>query len=407
VATTLFLGASISQLPAIRAARADGHRVLVVDADRHAIGFAEADAFAAVDFSDVPAVADFARSERVDAVLAVCSDRAVLPAALIAERLGLPGIGSDVARRMTDKSAMRACLAAAGVRQPPYALVGDDAQLEAAVEEVGLPAVLKPVDSGGQRGLFLVESADEARRRLPEVLEVSRCRKALVERFVEGTEVNTLVVVRGGEPTLVVASDRLRPSGLGFGVGWAHRYPSTLPEATRERVRETAFAAVGALGLRDGIAFPQLLADAGGDVHVVEVAARIGAGQMADLARLATGVDLYRVAFRFGLGTVVPAELVEPRFDRPTAIRFFTAAPGPLPTGKVVAVDGLDAVLAADGVLEAGLYLSIGETIRPVQVDADRRGYVVAAGRDGDDALARADAAATRLRVTTEAVAVG
>jgi biotin carboxylase len=402
VATTLFLGGSISQLPAIRAARADGHRVLVVDGDQDAIGFAEADAFAAVDFSDVPAVADFARAEHANAVLAVCSDRAVLPAALVAERLGLPGIGRDVACRMTDKAAMRACLADAGIAQPAHARVRDEAELAAAAERVGFPAVLKPADSGGQRGLFLVESHEAARDRLPAVLTASRGGAALFEQYVAGTELNTLVVVRAGTASLVVASDRLRPQGLGFGVGWAHRYPSALPRTTLERVRLTAFGAVEALGLRDGIAFPQLLADEQGDVYVVEVAARIGAGQMADLARLATGVDLYRIAFLQGLGERVPDELVEPRFDRPVAIRFFTAEPGPLPTGTVVSVDGLEAVRAAEGVLEAGLYITLGETIRPVQVDADRRGYVVATGSDGDDALSLADAAAERLVVTTE-----
>ena len=51
--------------------------------------------------------------------------------------------------------------------------------------------------------------------------------------------------------------------------------------------------------------------------------------------------------------------------------------------------------------LAAGLYFDVGATITAVQVDADRRGYVVATGESADDALSRADAAARLLDVRT------
>ena len=38
----------------------------------------------------------------------------------------------------------------------------------------------------------------------------------------------------------------------------------------------------------------------------------------------------------------------------------------------------LDKVLAFPGVVQADTYLQVGETIRPVRVDGDRRGYVIA-----------------------------
>jgi len=51
-------------------------------------------------------------------------------------------------------------------------------------------------------------------------------------------------------------------------------------------------------------------------------------------------------------------------------------------------------------VLAADIYFTVGETIRPVQVDADRRGYVVATASSARAALAAADEAAAKLRVT-------
>jgi hypothetical protein len=159
---------------------------------------------------------------------------------------------------------------------------------------------------------------------------------------------------------------------------------------------------VRVLGLENGIAFPQLLVDDDGSVRVVEVAARIPGGQMADLVRHAVGVDLADVALRFALGEPVPDELVEPSISQPLAIRFLTARPGPLPTGKVTRIGPLEPVLAAEGIVQAETYLQVGETIRPVRLDGDRRGYVIAVADTSVEALERAERAARLLEVDVE-----
>jgi hypothetical protein len=48
-------------------------------------------------------------------------------------------------------------------------------------------------------------------------------------------------------------------------------------------------------------------------------------------------------------------------------------------------------------------YIQPGETIRPVQVDGDRRGYVIALGDTNLDALERAQAASRLVDVEVEA----
>ena len=213
---------------------------------------------------------------------------------------------------------------------------------------------------------------------------------------------NTLLVATGGEVHLVTASDRVRPDGLGFGVALAHVYPSTLFGDVLEEVERIAIASVRALGLRDGIAYPQLLV--GGDgVLVVEVAARIPGGQMGEVPRVGVGVDLVEVALRQALGLDVPEELLRPRFQQPFAISFLTAEPGVLPTGKVRRVEGVGRAEAFPGVVRVETYIEPGETIRPVQVDGDRRGYVIAVGDTNLDALERAKAAARLVDVEVEA----
>lgn len=399
--TVLFVGAGRHQRRAIGRARELGLRVIAVDRNADALGLQAADIGEVVDFQDVAGVIDVARRNSVDGVLTISADRAVPIVAAVAEELGLPGIGTEVAHLMTNKIAMRRRLADAGVPQPRFAAARDLRTARAAAETVGFPSVLKPADSGGQRGIFRLESIDDLEAHLHAALAESAGGEVVLESFHDALELNGLVVARGGEATTLTLSDRLRPPGVGFGVGWIHVYPASIFADTLAEAEFVAAHATKALGLRDGIGFPQLLVTDEG-VLVIEVAARIPGGQMADLARHAVGVDLIELALRQALGEEIPDELALPRFQQPLAIRFLTASPGPLPTGLVTAIGPLDRVLAAPGVVQADTYLEVGETIRPVRLDADRRGYVIATADTNVEALQRAEEAARLLEVTVE-----
>ena len=197
-------------------------------------------------------------------------------------------------------------------------------------------------------------------------------------------------------------SDRLRPSGEGFGVGWIHSYPSKLFGDALEEAERVAVRAVVTLGLKDGIAFPQLIVSQGRAL-VVEVAARIPGGQMADLAFHALGVDL--VADRVEAG----ARRGGPGRDRPPPPLPPDSDPLPHRPPRPAARSarcGRSAASSASsrppGVVQADVFLQPGETIRPVRLDGDRRGYVIATGQTNVQALERAEAAARLLYVETE-----
>ena len=397
--TVLFVGAGRHQRRAIEHARTRGLRVSAVDRNADAPGLTSADVADVVDFSDVGAVVEVARRIGVDGVLTISADRAVPVVAAVAEELGLPGIGTQTAHLLTHKRAMRDALGAVGLPQPPYASLRSSADVDAALEQGAFPAVLKPVDSGGQRAVFRIESREELERDLTEAITESPTDEALLEEFVDGIELNGIVIARVGEPALITLSNRLRPPGIGFGVGWIHVYPPSIPSEQLRLAGQVAVESVRALGLTDAIAFPQLIASPDGSVAVVEVAARIPGGQMADLVLHAVGVDLVEVALLQALAEYVPDDLALPRFAQPLAIRFFTAEPGPLPTGRVTRIGELDAVLASEGVVQADTYLQVGETIRPVRRDGDRRGYVIAIADTSEEALRRAETASKRLHV--------
>ena len=223
--TILFVGAGRHQRRAIARAQEFGLRVVAVDRNPDAAGLALADVGEVVDFQDLEGVIEVARNHAVDGALTVSADRAVPIVAAVTEELGLPTIGTDVAHVMTHKIAMRRRLAEVGVPQPRFAAARDLASARAAAETVGFPAVLKPADSGGQRGIFRLESIDDLDAHLHAALAESAGGEVVLERFHEGLELNGLVIARGGEPEVLTLSDRLRPPGVGFGVGWIHVYP--------------------------------------------------------------------------------------------------------------------------------------------------------------------------------------
>lgn len=400
--TVLIVGAGRYQRAVIRRARELGLRVVAVDRNPDAPGFQEADIGRVVDFADADAVLAAVSDLEIDGVTTVQAERAVPVIARIADALGVPGIGAETARAMTNKATMRSRLKNAGVPQPRFVPIREPGDVPRAAEEVGLPAVLKPVDASGQFGVFQVGSVDGALERLPETLAISPSGNAILEELVEGVEMNGIVVVRESEVLSVTLCDRLHPPGKSFGVSWVHLFPPGVEGATLAEAERVAVAAVRALGLETGVAFPQLIVTTDGRTVLVECAARIG-GLMAELLNHALGIDLLEIQLRIALGENVPEELVRERFCRPTAVRFLTAEPGHLPIGRVTRVGPLEPVLASPGVVEASLYPVQGEVIRPVMVISDRRGYVIAVGETRDEALERADAAARLVEIEVEA----
>jgi biotin carboxylase len=226
--TVLFVGAGRHQRRALQRVKELGVRLVAVDRNPEAPGLEIADVGEVVDFADVAAVADVGRRHGVDGVMTFAADRAVPVVAGVAEALGLPGIGTETAHLMTNKIAMRRRLADVGVPQPRFAAIRHVREVGAAAEAVGFPAVLKPADSAGQRGLFLVASADDVERHLHAALAQSIEEEAILESYHAGLEVNGLLVAREGEVTVVTLSDRWRAAAAGFGVALAHVYPSTL-----------------------------------------------------------------------------------------------------------------------------------------------------------------------------------
>jgi biotin carboxylase len=379
----LVLGAGPAQLGLLEAARARGIWTAVCDRDPAAPGFALASRRCIVSAEDEPAIERLAAALELDGVISPGTDWPVAVAARIAEKLGLPHpITPATAMLATNKQRQREALATSGVPQPRWELIGEEG-----TTELRPPCVVKAADRQGQKGLSLVTTESELETALAVARAASRSGAVLVEEYVDGPEVTVIGFSAAGEFVPVAVTDRIAAEPPAFGVALAHVWPSPYAEAAAEVTRR----AIAALGIENGPSYTQIRVSAGGP-EVIEVAARLGGGHDAELVEAVTGVDLNGLALDAALGRSLVPSWHKSLVGGATT-RFLVAPPGVLTSVEVP--EGLE------GIRQVRIYREPGFVFTPLRRGGDRAGAILAVGDSREEALARADAAANRVRFVT------
>jgi D-alanine-D-alanine ligase len=118
------------------------------------------------------------------------------------EWLGVPYTGSGVlASALTmDKLKTKRVVVGAGYAAPEYAVLASPADLQPALEHIGLPMMVKPASQGSSVGMTKVKSAAE----LPRAYADARAVDPIVfaERFITGDEYTVGVLKDGGLPSI-------------------------------------------------------------------------------------------------------------------------------------------------------------------------------------------------------------
>jgi len=201
--------------------------------------------------------------------------------ASILELLGIPYTGSsfDASRLAFDKLAAKSVLRRAGLSVPTAipltegALreLGVGSLLDRAMDELGLPLVVKPNRGGSALGIRLVERPDQ----LPAALMAAfgYDDTVLLEQRMDGTELALSVV--DGLPTLPPVEIHPKEGWYDFSARYTHgaaefRVPANLDPATTTRCLEAAQAAHLALGCRD-ISRVDAILDPTGTCQILEV----------------------------------------------------------------------------------------------------------------------------------------
>jgi biotin carboxylase len=397
--TLLLLGGSLTQLPLVRLAKSRGVTIAVADRRPEAISLMEADIAVPISTLDEDGLIIWGRDHPIDGVFTAGSDRAAPVAARVAAALGLPGLDPEAAVRANDKVAMKQAFVAAGVPTPASIAVRSLEEAEIAAAEIGYPVVMKPSDNAGQRGVKLLLDDTELSAHYPECLKDSPSGVLLVEEYADGPEVAVQTFSVHGTPHVLTITDRLTTPPPFMGITRTHLYPADLKPEEWQAVAQAARRAVDALGLDNCPGYMQTVVTARGP-RVIEVAARLGGGRDALIARLTTGVDQYDLVVRAALGETIEAEAVTPRDTESASAcsHFLVGGPG----GTVALTEGLDDALAMPGVVEAGIPVSVGQVVPPVIKAEARRAFVVVAGASRDDVMTKARAALAKITVLTE-----
>ena len=399
--TLLIIGAGHEQVGAIIQAQQLGHRVVVTDRNPHAPGLKHADAYELVSTSDAAGNLAVAKRYAIDGVMTLGSETAVPVVAHIADALNLPGYSPFTALAATNKNVMRDQFSKFAVPTTESRRVRTVEEALAFVDRFGLPIVLKPSDNSGQRGTNCVTESVHLASALKDALQHASDDIAIIEKFYKGPEINVTAAVHRGQIKFLSLSERVT-SKTHFGIAVEHVTPAPLDDEMRLAIMDASRRAIEAVGLTDGIAYPQVLATKDGP-KVLEIAVRIPGGHMDLVARYCSGIDLIECAIRLAMGDEDPLGHCHIHETSPAlSVRFLTACDFQNSDLTIAHISPLDDVLQMPGVKMARLTLTAGQKMPPLENSAGRFGSVLALGKTRDEARARSQNAAKNFPIVFE-----
>ena len=293
---------------ALKVLREEGLRTLVVNSNPATImtdpGFADRTYLEPLDLEGVTEVL---RRERPDALLPTLGGQTALNLTLalaeagVLEELGVEPIGAGIEaiRRAEDRLEFRTAVEAAGLRVPRSRVVTTSRDLE----DVALPAVVRPAFTLGGHGGGFAETAAQLRRQVERGLAESPIAQVLVEESVRGWDEFELEVMRDRHDNVVVVCsiENLDPMGVHTGDSVTVAPQMTLSDEAYQELRDAAAAVIRAVGVETGGSNIQFARSREtGELRVIEMNPRVS--RSSALASKATGYPIAKVATRLALG---------------------------------------------------------------------------------------------------------
>lgn len=374
---TLILGGSVWQLGIIQRAIDMGLHVVVADISADAPGRTLAHEFIKIDTNNKEELAELAKERNIDIVIAEQTDRVVPVAAYINERLGLNGILPEIARRFTDKYAMRNQLAHTDIPMPAYQEIENIPEAIDFIVLHGYPVVLKPKSSQASLGVFRISGESDLQKYFHETKKISTDGKILIEEFIDGTEITVEGFSLRGKCHVLAISEKLHyPHNECVASRLA--YPPRFSEQAITNIKATASRVVEVLGLINSISHAEYRMR--GDIpFLVEVGARGGGNRIASMiVPHVSGVDVYEMLIRSLLGED-NLEIPESRWWS-AILEFFKFEPG-----KIKAVHGMDKVYKENLAEDISLSFKVGDVLNNATDDRHRPGYFIVLGKDRDE----------------------
>ena len=375
------VGGGRNQLAIVDAAKRLGCAVLVTDMYEDPPCRAKADLFAQVDTVDRAGTLEAAQRFDIDAVITDQTDVAVPTVALVAEELGLPGIGLETSLFFTNKKLMRDKLGGSSEFLLPQSHFFSDVRtayefLDSAPEGV-VDWIVKPVNSQGSRGVARLTSGGWADQ-LAGAFAESREKGVLLEEFIAGEEYSVESFVLDGV-TSNLAVTRKSHYASNECIDERNLYLDDVPKNVEEMLYRATSHIVDRLGPSFCSMHTEYMVKQG-QVYLIETAARGGGGSISGkIVPFLTDFDPSRALVQASLSEDVDVTFGSYR-DAYAVMRFFCFEPGVV---KAIEYDQEATV----SMLHFELDLTPGSPIRPIMDARDRPGYFVIGGQDRDSLL--------------------
>lgn len=252
----LILGIGAAQRDLFEACRRRGYETCACSNSEAGPARSLADRFALIDIADVAAVESWARQLGVEWVYSTGSDLAMPTACAVSEQLGLPTlVSSRTAAQCNAKDQLRAHLGPSFEGNLEYRVASSVADLEFS----HYPAMVKPSDSQGQRGVRKVGTREELVAHFETARSFSRAGSVIVEQFVEGPEISVNTYSVDGQLVFCLISDRVSWPHYPGGIIHEHLLPSRYEgQPALARIESLVRRTLDALAIRNGPAYFQL-----------------------------------------------------------------------------------------------------------------------------------------------------
>ncbi|MCK8517463.1 carbamoyl-phosphate synthase large subunit [Methanoculleus sp. 7T] len=213
------------------------------------------------------------------------------------EILGTP---LEAIYRGEDREQFRDLMNAIGEPVPRSMILENMNQIDEAVREVGLPAIIRPAYTLGGSGGGVAHTPEEMRRIIEIGLARSRIHQVLVEESVAGWKEIEFEVMRDASDTCIIVCgmENVDPMGVHTGESVVVAPILTLRDDEYQTLRTAAIRIIRALDVQGGCNIQFAYKD--GDYRIIEVNPRVS--RSSALASKATGYPIARVAAKIAIG---------------------------------------------------------------------------------------------------------
>ncbi|MEY3026767.1 MAG: Carbamoyl-phosphate synthase large chain, partial [Planctomycetota bacterium] len=223
----------------------------------------------------------------------------------ILDKHGVEMIGADrrVIHRAEDREEFRRIVEALGLRQPKAKTVTNLDDAREFLEEIGLPAIIRPAFTLGGTGGGIAYNREEYEDIVRRGLAASMIGQVLIDQSVLGWKEYELEVVRDGRDNCIIVCgiENIDPMGVHTGDSITVAPIMTLTDKEYQRMRDAAFAIMRAVGVNCGGSNVQFGVDPKtGEMVVIEMNPRVS--RSSALASKATGFPIAKIAAKLAVG---------------------------------------------------------------------------------------------------------